>query len=126
MLNNTQLMTTLPATDLDRARKFYENKLGLKTIKSENGMLYLGSNGNTIAIYEREIPTKADHTVLTFEVNKIESEIKELENKGVKFEDYNMPDLKTVNHIAEKENEKAAWFKDSEGNILCIHETLMK
>jgi hypothetical protein len=57
-------------------------------------------------------------------VKNIESEIQDLEKKGVKFEDYNLPDLKTEKHIAKRENEKAAWFKDSEGNIICLHENL--
>jgi predicted enzyme related to lactoylglutathione lyase len=123
MLNNTEFLTTLPATDLNRAKTFYEKKLGLKTVKSMEGEIILnGGNGSNISIYKRATPTKADHTVLTFEVNKLESEIKELESKGVKFEDYNLPDLKTENHIFKKGNEKAAWFKDTEGNILCIHE----
>lgn len=116
-------MPTLPATDLERVKNFYENKLGLKVVKSENGMMEISTgNGNLISIYERETPTKADHTVLTFEVSRIESEINELIKKGVKFEDYDLPDLKTENHIFKNGNEKAAWFKDSEGNILCIHE----
>jgi catechol 2,3-dioxygenase-like lactoylglutathione lyase family enzyme len=123
MLNNTEVMPTLPATDLNRAKSFYEKKLGLRTVKSvENEIILNGGNGSNISIYKRETPTKADHTVLTFEVDKIETEIQDLEKKGVKFEDYNLPNLKTENHIFKKGNEKAAWFKDSEGNILCIHE----
>ena len=123
MLNNVELLPTLPATDLNRAKNFYEKKLGLKTVKSQESEVIMNSgNGSNISIYKRETPTKADHTVLTFEVNKLETEIQDLEKKGVKFEDYNMPGLKTENHIFKKGNEKAAWFKDSEGNILCIHE----
>jgi predicted enzyme related to lactoylglutathione lyase len=126
MLKNQPLMTTLPATDLTRTKKFYEDKLGLETVESNNGLIISAGNGNIISVYQRETPTKADHTVLTFEVKKIESEIAELEKKGVKFEDYNLPNLKTQNHIATMGNEKAAWFKDSEGNILCLHEGMNK
>jgi predicted enzyme related to lactoylglutathione lyase len=120
-------MPTLPATDLERAKKFYEQKIGLKTIQAMNGSLLMsGGNGTVISIYKRDKPTKADHTVMTFEVTKLESEIKELENKGITFEDYDMPDLKTKNHIAQQDNDKAAWFKDSEGNIICLHENIKK
>src|SRR5690606_36932790 len=110
---------------LKRAKTFYETKLGLKTVQDEKEQLMLNAgNGNVIHIYKRDTPTKADHTVLTFEVKNLESEIQELEKKGVKFEDYDMPDLKTEKHVAKMKNEQAAWFKDSEGNIICLHENL--
>jgi hypothetical protein len=59
---------------------------------------------------------------LSFEVRHIEDDIRELEQAGVVFEDYDLPDLKTVNHICVLGSEKAAWFKDTEGNFLCLHE----
>lgn len=122
MLNKVPAITTLPATDLKRAKNFYE-KIGLKTVSENEWVIQLNSNGNTISIYKRDTPTKADHTVLTFEVSDIEAEVDALEDIGIKFEDYDLPDLKTdKNHICNMEGEKAAWFKDSEGNILAIHE----
>ncbi len=122
MLNNVRAMTTLPATDLKRAKKFYE-KLGLKTSSENEWEVQMSSNGSLISIYKREQPTRADHTVLTFEINNIENEVSSLEKNGVRFEDYNLPDLKTEkNHIATMGEDRAAWFKDTEGNILCIHE----
>ena len=125
MQKEIKIMPTLPATDLNRAKSFYENKLGLKTVRAINGELIMSSgNGVNISIYKRETPTKADHTVLTFEVEKIEPEIKILKSKGVIFEDYDMPSLKATNHIYQRGAEKAAWFKDTEGNILCIHEVI--
>ncbi len=65
---------------------------------------------------------KADHTVATFEISNIEDEVSTLRGKGVDFEGY-MPEIKTQNGIARQGSVKAAWFKDSEGNILCIHKT---
>ena len=59
---------------------------------------------------------------LSWEVASVEKEIAELEGHGVKFEDYDMPGLKTVNHIAEMDGEKAAWFLDPDGNVLCLHQ----
>jgi len=124
MLKKVEAFTTLPATDLDRAQAFYES-LGLKTKRVEDKVITMEIEGGpSNIIYERETPTKAEHTVLTFEISHLENEIKELVAKGVVFEDYDLPDLKTVNHICEMDSEKAAWFKDSEGNILCLHEAL--
>jgi len=129
MLNNVPVLTTLPATDINRAKEFYEDKLGLTIEEFYEDMMVLDANGVKITVYERPTPTKADHTVMTFEVKDIENEIKGLKTKGVIFEDYDMPDLNLKtdkNHVAVMENDKAAWFKDSEGNILCLHETLVK
>jgi len=120
-------MTTIPATDVGRAKKFYQNNLGFKVLEEREGAVLLSSDkGAELTIYERPTPTKADHTVMTFEVKGLENQIKDLEKSGVKFEDYDMPEinLKTKDHIASMENEMAAWFKDSEGNIICLHENL--
>jgi predicted enzyme related to lactoylglutathione lyase len=124
MLTTAPIMTILPVTDMQRARDFYENKLGLQPRgqRPTGEFVYSGGKGATIALSPRPEPTKAEHTALSFEVNNIENEIKSLERKGVVFEDYDLPGLKTVNHICVLGAEKAAWFKDSEGNYLCIHE----
>jgi hypothetical protein len=119
MLTNSTYAVTLPVVDLERAK----NLLGLKESGDmPNGLMFETGKGQMIMLYQRE-PTKADHTVLDFEVDDIETEIKELQDKGVVFEDYDMPDLKTENHIATMGQWKAAWFKDSEGNILSINQT---
>lgn len=60
--------------------------------------------------------------MLSFEVPDISAEVNELSDRGVEFADYDLPDLKTVDHVAELGGEKAAWFADTEGNILCIHQ----
>ncbi|MFP5314031.1 MAG: VOC family protein, partial [Actinomycetes bacterium] len=62
------------------------------------------------------------NTELSFEVEDIAAELRALESNGVKFEDYDLPGLKTVNHVAESDGQKAAWFTDTEGNILCLHQ----
>lgn len=122
MLTNAKIATTLPVVDLERAKAFYMEKLGLKTSQNVPGgtMLEAGS-GQRIMLYQRE-PTKADHTVIGFEVENVEKEVKELQERGVVFEEYDMPNLKTENFIASMDNWKAAWFKDTEGNILSINE----
>src|SRR4030042_6464719 len=101
MLKTAAVHPTLPAVDLKRARKFYEDKLGLKVIMEDPspGIMLQAGKGTMLYIYQRA-PTKADHTVASFAVDDIEAEVKELKAKGIKFEEYDMPGLKTVNSIA--------------------------
>ncbi len=68
--------------------------------------------------------TPSQYTVMSFEVPDIESEVADLESRGVTFEDYDTSELRTVNHICSLGSEKAAWFKDTEGNYLCIHQAM--
>jgi catechol 2,3-dioxygenase-like lactoylglutathione lyase family enzyme len=125
MLENVPVMTMLPVVDMDRARGFYEGKLGLQSAGTnpQGNQLYR-VGGTTLALYARERPTTADHTVLSFEVADIADVVARLGRRGVQFEDYDLPGLKTVNSVCVLGAEKAAWFKDTEGNILCIHENL--
>ena len=128
MLTNSPIRPTIPVVDLNRAKKFYETTLGLKPVHDNNDDTTLGiaifecENNTLIELYQRG-PSKADHTVATFEVSNIEVEVDTLRGKGVNFEEYDMPEIKTQNGIATQGSVKAAWFKDSEGNILCIHQT---
>jgi len=125
MLGNKMAYPSLPAVDIKRARKFYEDKLGLKVMMEDPspGMMLMAGEGSMIYVYQRG-PTKADHTVLEFKVDDLEAEMKDLRSKGVKFEEYDIPGLgiKTVNGMATMgsgmDMMKAAWFKDSEGNII--------
>ena len=123
MLKNARVTPTLPAVDLKRARKFYEDKLGLKVVREDPGpgIMVQAGNGTSLYIYQRGA-TKADHTVANFKVEDVEAEVKNLKAKGVKFEEYDIPGMgiKTVNGIATMDAYKGAWFKDTEGNILGI------
>ncbi len=125
MLSNAPVLPSLPAVDIKRARKFYEEKLGLKVVAEDPspGVMFQAGRNTMLYVYQRGA-TKADHTVASFYVDNIESEVKELRNKGVKFEEYDIPsmNLKTVNGIATWAGMKGAWFKDTEGNILNIGE----
>ena len=124
MLVNAPIHAVLPAVDLDRARKFYEGKLGLKVVRVDPdpapGVLFEAGKGTQFSIYKRAA-TKADHTVAGFTVKDVEAEVKELKAKGVVFEEYDTPGFKTVNGIVSMGPVKAAWFKDTEGNILCVN-----
>lgn len=123
MLTNVPAHATLPVVDLARARRFYEETLGLRVIKTDPapGALLQAGEGTKIYIYQRGA-TKADHTVASFSVKDVEATVKELRAKGVVFEELDLPSmgLKTVDGVATMGETKAAWFKDTEGNILGI------
>jgi catechol 2,3-dioxygenase-like lactoylglutathione lyase family enzyme len=122
MLENFDFRPTIPCADLERAKKFYADKLGL-TPKEErmDGILYV-SGSTQFLLYPTQF-TGAKHTLGGFEVNDLEKTMKELRGRGVTFEEYDFPGLKTENGIAKfGENERGAWFKDSEGNILALAE----
>ena len=126
MLTNAPVTTMLPVKDLARARDFYEKRLGLKPLgaKQDGKFEFEGGTGGIIALFPKDGGTKADHTAVSFQVKDIGRAISELKARGVVFEDYDFPGLKTVNHVCVLGSEKAAWFRDTEGNYLCIHEDL--
>ena len=125
MLAAAPVTTMLPVTDLDRARDFYVNKLGLEAEGlAADGKFILRTGGARLALFPKPGGTKADHTAVSFQVSDIAAEIRALEARGVKFADYDLPGLKTVDHVCVLGAEKAAWFQDPEGNILCLHEDL--
>jgi len=123
MLSNRSIVTTLPAVDLQRARNFYEEKLGLGPpyYSSDNDVTYETAQGNRLYLYKRA-QTKADHTAFSFQVDDVSKEVKELEEKGVEFEIPEMPGMKIEGNIASWDRYKVAWFKDSEGNIIALTE----
>lgn len=117
-------MAILPVADLKRAREFYEQKLGLKAKEVDEKMAevwYECGRGTMLSIYQRP-PVKVEHTQVSFEVDDMEGEMAELRSRGVVFEEYDIPEmgLKTVGGIATMGDYKAAWFKDTEGNILSL------
>jgi catechol 2,3-dioxygenase-like lactoylglutathione lyase family enzyme len=120
MLKNYPVIPTLPVVDLNRARKFYEEVLGLEPeIVDVAGVQYGCGKGTKLFIFPREA-TKADHTVAGFEVDDLESVMKSLRDKGVVFEEYDTPNIKTVDGICTLGPVKVAWFKDTEDNIISI------
>ena len=126
MLTKAPVTTLLPVKDLNRAREFYEKKLGLKPLglRQDGKFQFAGGTGGVIALFPKPEGTKAEHTAVSFQVKNIEQALKDLKARGLVFEDYDFPGLKTVNHVCVLGAEKAAWFKDTEGNYLCIHEDL--
>ena len=130
MLKNGRVAARLPAQDLERARAFYAEKLGLEPAEErEGGLRYACANGE-FALFESSGSAAGDHTQMSWEVDDIEATVSELRSRGVVFEEYDLPGLKTIDGIAEIEGqypskgsgERGAWFRDSEGNMLGIGE----
>lgn len=125
MFQTAQVTAMLPVKDLERARRFYEQQLGFEHGAAQpDGKLVYRCAGTEIALFPRPGGTKAEHTAVSFRVDDIRASIRQLEARGVQFADYDLPGLKTVEHVCVLGAEKAAWFQDPEGNILCLHEDL--
>jgi catechol-2,3-dioxygenase len=104
-----------------RAKAFYTQKLGL-TPKEETpaGVIYELGGGTEVLVFESSGAPSGTHTQISFDVEDLAATVKDLKARGVKFEEYNTPGLKTVDGIAEIGPTKAAWFKDTEGNLLAV------
>ncbi len=125
-LTHRTVAMMLPVTDVDRAQKFYSESLGLDHtgFNDEGSALYSLQGGSTLMLLPRPDSQPSESTAMAFEVDDLSSEISELEDKGVAFEDYDLPELRTVDHVADLGSERAAWFKDPDGNVICLHQTL--
>ncbi len=125
MLADAPMTTILPVVDLQRARVFDEQKLGLRRGRAKpDGKYEYPVGSGALALFQRRSATRADHTAVSFAVKDIGAAIRDLESRGVAFHDDHLPGLKTVDHVCVLGSEKAAWFSDPEGNILCLHEDL--
>ena len=129
MLKGGRVATRLPAQDLDRARRFYSEKLGLEPREERPGGLLYGVGGCEFALFESAGTSPGEFTQMGWEVDDIDATVAELSARGVVFEEVDLPGLKTVDGIAEVagnypskggKGERAAWFRDSEGNMLGI------
>jgi predicted enzyme related to lactoylglutathione lyase len=125
MLKITESAATLPAQDIARARKFYEQKLGLTPdeVGPDGGLYYKTGNTGFLVFASMGKPS-GDHTQLGIDVEDVTATVNELKKSGVKFEDYDFPGLKTQDGIADMGGSKGAWFKDSEGNLISIGEQM--
>jgi catechol 2,3-dioxygenase-like lactoylglutathione lyase family enzyme len=120
MLTEYRIHTALPATDIARAERFYADKLGLEpTAQRSGGLRYDFADGTAIFLFPTSISNRGGHTQAGIEVPDIEAAVAELRSRGVVFEEYETPELTTVDGIlTEPGGDRAAWFKDSEGNVL--------
>ena len=124
MLNKADATPMVAVKDLDRARKFYEETLGLEAKEEMAGEILTVKSGDTpIAVYKSEFPGTNKATTLTFEVDNLENEVSELKGKGIFFEKYDLEGLTPKGDFYEGEGGfKTAWFKDPDGNILSLIE----
>jgi catechol 2,3-dioxygenase-like lactoylglutathione lyase family enzyme len=129
MLEHSDVAARLPAQSLERARLFYRDKLGLEPNEERPGGLRYRCGNGWFSLFESAGTPSGSHTQLGWEVDDIEATVTQLRARGVVFEEYDLPGLKTVNGIAEVTGnypsrggvgERAAWFRDSEGNLLGI------
>ena len=122
MLGKADATPMLAVKDLDRARKFYEGTLGLKEVDDFGEGFLLKSGDTQLNVYRSEFAGTNKATALTFDVDDIDSEVRELKDKGVTFEHYDVEGLTPEGDIYRGEGMKTAWFKDPDGNILSLVE----
>ena len=129
MLQNSNVSARIPVQDLQRAKRFYREKLGLAPTEERPGGLRYECGGGWFALFESTGKASGQHTQLSWQVDDIEATVRELRRRGVVFEEYDSPGLETADGIAEVTGnypskggvaERGAWFKDSEGNLLSI------
>jgi predicted enzyme related to lactoylglutathione lyase len=124
MLQKSPMYAYIPATDVARARRFYEQKLGFKPKQeTPNGAIYEFAKGTACFLYETPNAGTSKASQAFWQVDDIEAEVAELKSRGVTFEDYDMPG-KDENGIVTGGGAKAAWFKDTEGNIMAVIQQL--
>ena len=125
MLKNARIVPYIPVTDVHRARRFYEEQIGL--IPKEEyagGVIYECGGGSVVFMYPSAGAGTSKASTAFWAVDDVAAEVTALKAKGVKFEEYDMPGIKTVNSIASGGGAKTAWFKDTEGNILAISQRI--
>lgn len=128
LLDGYEVATRLPAQDLDRARKFYAEKLGLHPAEERPGGLLYRCGNTKFVVFASTGRSSGDHTQMAWTVDDLDAVMAELRARGVEFEDYDVPGLRTVNGVVDVEGnypsvgtgERGAWFRDSEGNLLGI------
>jgi predicted enzyme related to lactoylglutathione lyase len=112
---------TIPASDVARARAFYAEKVGLQpTTEKPQGLEYELSDGTTFLIFQSQGAASGGHTQLGLRVADAEAAVRDLQSRGLKFEEYDTPNFKTDNGIASIPGGRGGWFRDSEGNLIAI------
>jgi predicted enzyme related to lactoylglutathione lyase len=121
MLQTSPMYAYLPAKDVARARQFYERRLGFTPKREEaGGVIYEFGGGTAAFLYPTPNAGTSQASQAFWQVDDVEREVAELKARGVVFEDYAMPGQKSPSGVVTAGGAKAAWFKDSEGNILAI------
>jgi len=124
MLRTAPIRAYIPASDVSRARKFYEQLVGLTPKEDYAGGVTYECGGCEVFLYPTPNAGTSRASQAFWQVDDVEAEVADLKRRGVVFEEYNMPGLITKNSIASGGGAKTAWFKDTEGNILAISQRL--
>jgi predicted enzyme related to lactoylglutathione lyase len=125
MLKNAPIIPYIPVANVARARKFYEEKVGLEVEEEyAGGIIYQCGKGSWVFMYPSAGAGTSKASTAFWAVDDVAAEVKELKARGVVFEEYDMPGIKTVDSIASGGGAKTAWFKDSEGNILAVSQRM--
>jgi predicted enzyme related to lactoylglutathione lyase len=121
MLSTSTTHTTLPVADLDRARPFYEQVLGLTPeFVTRGGAMYVTGSGSRLLIFPSPGRPSGTHTQIGFTVADIDAEIADLKRRGVVFESYDFPGFDATTSTATADGVRVAWFKDLDGNLLSV------
>jgi catechol 2,3-dioxygenase-like lactoylglutathione lyase family enzyme len=121
MLGAKMVVPTLPVTDLERAKAFYGDKLGLEVLFETPASVRYRIGESQLSVFKRG-PVTTEHTLAHFEVTDIEAVVRDLEARGVKFIDYTEGPLITTGHIAQIGPARGAWFHDPDGNTLGVRQ----
>src|SRR5262245_65461591 len=124
MLKDAEIRAYIPARDIARARKFYEEKVGLEPREVYAGGVIYECGATEVFLYPTENAGTSKASQAFWEVEDVEAEVEELASRGVKFEDYDLPGMNTGTHILTAGGARTAWFKDTEGNIMAVSERL--
>jgi predicted enzyme related to lactoylglutathione lyase len=120
-LGSTTIAAVIPASDLERAKRFYSDQLGLTaTLENQDGIFYECGNGSYFFLYPAQGPASGQHTQAAWIVDDIGSVMDDLRSRGVSFEEYDIPGVHTEGGVMTTPTGKGAFFKDSEGNILSV------
>jgi predicted enzyme related to lactoylglutathione lyase len=124
MLSNAPIRAYIPASDVARARNFYEGVVGLVPKEEFSGGVIYDCGGSEVFLYPTPNAGTSKASQAFWQVTNVEAEVTDLKSRGVKFEEYDMPGIRMKNSIATGGGAKTAWFKDTEGNILAVSQRL--
>ena len=123
MMGSSRVEANIPASDLERARSFYADKLGLTPSAEVPGvaLTYRTDGGTAFNVYQTEYAGLARHTIAQWHVDDVAAEVAALKSRGITFDVFDMPGIEWQDEVASiPEMGHAAWFTDSEGNVMCI------
>jgi catechol 2,3-dioxygenase-like lactoylglutathione lyase family enzyme len=125
MLEDRRCAAMLPASDMERAKSWYADKLDMKpSYEDEGGAEYRTADGTSFWVYPSEFAATNRATTMGFMTKSLDKDMSEMRSRGITFEEYDIPGIKTKDGVAEfAEGERGCWFKDSEGNIIAIFES---